>query len=301
MILVLADRDQAAIARYLKIDLDAVKAWEALFFDVRPALEATGFIYHHVILPLRAKGDWVLARRLEVAYVAPLAAFVVARFVGDEPIEELLPVSECERLIERRIQIDARMQAALAVSCETEAGALRFIMMYLKDSIQRRRIEIQGVRLAEKCREAERKHTIRKLREQRRLRRDEQRHAERQHRIVLKAAFKTDQAARRFRLRELQLKNARARCEQQQSEKAAAAKRQAEREYHKSIERLAKAAEAIVPASEIERRRRNHSRRAGIRPAPRFQALASQQARNHKRQKACRLRATSHTNPGDPQ
>ncbi|MCA9114032.1 MAG: hypothetical protein KDA79_03035 [Planctomycetaceae bacterium] len=68
MILVLGDCSPAEIAERLRIEEHIIGVWESLFFDVRDAREATGWVFSHVIHPEQSRGNGSLAARLKMAF-----------------------------------------------------------------------------------------------------------------------------------------------------------------------------------------------------------------------------------------
>jgi hypothetical protein len=57
----------AEIAQRLARDEATIRRWEALFFDVRHGLEATGWIRWHVVAPEERRGDYARAARFKAA------------------------------------------------------------------------------------------------------------------------------------------------------------------------------------------------------------------------------------------
>jgi hypothetical protein len=152
-ILALGGCPSAEIAQRLARDEATIRRWEALFFDVRHGLEATGWIRWHVVAPEERRGDYARAARFKAAAAGGRA---MARALLD--LESRAPLSAGEKLFMRKLAFHLRMDEVMARPMETQQEKIFFVRWASNLQRQRARLQHEKKKLAQRCLEARRKH-----------------------------------------------------------------------------------------------------------------------------------------------
>jgi hypothetical protein len=147
-ILVLAGCPRAEVVSRLQVPPDVERTWEELFFDVRTALEATDWIFLHVIRPEQAHGLPSLASKMKLAYIAgPVAAQAVL------DLDNRIPLTAGERLFDRKLRLHLKADEAADMVISSATEALRFYKVYAALHLGELRIRLETAKLQQRCRE----------------------------------------------------------------------------------------------------------------------------------------------------
>jgi hypothetical protein len=145
-ILAIGGCQQFDMARRFGMDVTTIAAVEAIFFDVRAALNATDWIVHGVILAEQRAGNVDLATRLRAAFFhGPLAAELIV------DTAERLPSAEADRLFDQSILLHMKVQEALAVPLKNEKSALEFTKVYLDYRLKAKKLELEIEDFRHRC------------------------------------------------------------------------------------------------------------------------------------------------------
>jgi hypothetical protein len=123
-ILVLGDCPRSEIAERLELSVEAVEAWEALYFDVREARQAVDWVHRHVILPAEQDGNTGLAARLRLASNGPAAACSIFDAGTNAPFRE------GQRLFDRKVRLALKFEEAAQLSLDSEARKLTYMKLH---------------------------------------------------------------------------------------------------------------------------------------------------------------------------
>ncbi len=161
-VLVLAACPQREIAKRLGVAEEVVRLWESLFFDVRERLPALDWVLAKVIWPEQIHGSRSLASKLKLAFAGgPVAARAVLE------LESRVLLTAGERLFDRRLRLELKLDEALAIPLVTSQDNYRFVEFYAELRLSERQLELDKQELEERCRAALRRHELVKLRLQR--------------------------------------------------------------------------------------------------------------------------------------
>jgi hypothetical protein len=155
MILVMAGIAAAEMSDRLAIPRAAIELWEALDFDVRDLRHALAWIWTEVIRPEQKAGRTQLAARLKLALMA-----------GPEAARALLscelsgPVDEAERLFQRNLKFQAKLDEAADLPLRSERETLAVLRL----PVEIKRLDLAKAKLAEKCRNARERQELKVLR-----------------------------------------------------------------------------------------------------------------------------------------
>lgn len=150
-ILVIANVSIKEIAARLQIDEQIVMTTEPLFFDVRWALDASGWVVGQVIIPEIRAGSLDLAAKLRLAF---FGGPVMARAILDARVRA--PFESADRLFDREVLLHLKLQEALEAPLG-EGERIEFLKLYLQYDINRRRLELDRKKFAYECEHAERR------------------------------------------------------------------------------------------------------------------------------------------------
>jgi hypothetical protein len=148
-ILVLANISIKEIAARLQIDEHIIMIAEQLFFDVRWALHASGWVVCQVIIPEIQAGAFDMAAKLRVAF---FGGPVMARAILDARVR--LPDNDADRLFDREVLLQLKLQEALEAPLG-DGERTEFLKLVLQYDINRRRLELDRKKFAYECEHAE--------------------------------------------------------------------------------------------------------------------------------------------------
>jgi hypothetical protein len=158
-IAVLGDLPREEIAHLHGLDEAVIEIWELVFFDVRGSREAKSWVHSHVIRPELAAGDPELGARLKMAFAGGPGA-VRAIFRADCGV----PVDEGERLYDRRLLLNSKLDAALTLPLTTDREKMAFIRFYMDLELKEKRLELAERKFQQRCQEAVGRHELAKMR-----------------------------------------------------------------------------------------------------------------------------------------
>ena len=147
MIMVMGDIAAEEMGDRLAIPPAAIELWEALNFDVRDLRHAIAWIWADVIRPEQKAGRTQLAARLKLALMAgPEAAraLVSCELSG--------PVDEAERLFQRNLKLQAKVDEAADLPLRSERETLAVLRL----PVEIKRLASAKAKLAEQCTKAAR-------------------------------------------------------------------------------------------------------------------------------------------------
>jgi hypothetical protein len=145
-IMILADSERSDIAARVGLDEAIIATVESLFFDVRSALKAIGWVTCEVINAEERAGNVDLATRLRVAYFGgPL----VAQLILDA--DDRIPVDEADRLFDQSTLLHLKVKAAMAVPLCTEQSLLEFTKLYLDYRHKSDKLELAKEKFRHRC------------------------------------------------------------------------------------------------------------------------------------------------------
>ena len=157
-IAVFGDMSPAEIVRRLGVDEGVLATWEALFYDARNSRNSLDWVRLRIIDPEIAAGNVDLAVKLKlVAGVGPLGAIAVL------DADTRAPLSAGEQLFQRKLKLNLKFDRAMTMT-EGPAHHFRFIRLHMDLRMEENRLKILERKLAEKCRDALRKHDLAQLR-----------------------------------------------------------------------------------------------------------------------------------------
>jgi hypothetical protein len=146
-ILVIGNCPLPEVAGLLDLPEETVQTWEALFFDVRPALPAVDWIFSRVIQAERAAGKQALAAQLKLAYAGgPVAARALLRSGKG------LPMAAAEAWFDRKLRLHLRVDQALVMAAAADPFAL--VQHHSLVLVQEKKLELARLKLQERCRAA---------------------------------------------------------------------------------------------------------------------------------------------------
>jgi hypothetical protein len=172
-LMIMAGLASEEMSRRLRISVEAVRAWESAFFDVRDIRHSSVWLSFHVVRREREAGHTELAARLNLAVMAGPDA---ARLLLDCPSRS--PVDEAERLAQRDLRLQLKLEQILEMPIGGEAANFRIVKLYGKLYVEKQRIALAREKLREKCTAARQRHELKMRRLELKL--QEQRSAERQ-------------------------------------------------------------------------------------------------------------------------
>ncbi|MBT6156429.1 MAG: hypothetical protein HOK71_12650 [Planctomycetaceae bacterium] len=158
-VLVLGDCPLPEVAERLQIDEQVVEVWEKLFFDIREAREAIGWIFAHIIRAEQNSGNGSLAARFKLAHLGGPAG---ARALLDA--ESRVPLTAAEQLFDRSLKLHLRFDEAVTAPFCSGRDKFRFLNNSLKLKLAEQCLEVEKQKLAARCDDALRKHELAKLR-----------------------------------------------------------------------------------------------------------------------------------------
>ena len=111
---------------------------EALYFDIRPSFNATGWIAYAVIRPEERAGNLDLAVRLRAAY---FGGGLVAQAIVDAA--QRLPMVKADRLFDQSVQMHLKVEQAIAMPLRDGRDALKLIQLHLEHSLQEKKLDLE--------------------------------------------------------------------------------------------------------------------------------------------------------------
>lgn len=193
-IMVLAGCEPVEIADKTGLSQAVVEAWEALFFDVRPAREAIGWIMAHVVHPEERDGNTAFISKLKAAFAGGPE---IARQILES--ETALPLAEGARLFDRQLRLELKLDQALGLPLDTSTDKLRFLQWYYRRETDRVRLELEKQKFEFRMEEVRRKQRAAEALLERRV---QERERERQHQEQLQRDLRrTERAAAELRAR----------------------------------------------------------------------------------------------------
>ena len=144
-ILVIANCQREEIAARLQIDEQIVAVIEDLFFDVRWALDASGWVVCRVIIPETQAGAFDLTAKLKLAY---FGGSIVARAILDSRVRQ--PTKAADRIFDREVLLHLKFQEAMEAPLD-ERERLKYLELYLRYDISRRQLKLDKEKFAHQC------------------------------------------------------------------------------------------------------------------------------------------------------
>jgi hypothetical protein len=157
-ILTISGMPREDIARQLDVLPDVVGATEDLFFDVRPALSAPGWIHARVIAALMNEGDADVAAKVKTAYHG---GPVVAKALVDGSIR--VPKDAAERLHAQELLLHAKFTAAVEYPLN-EKQNLEYLELCMEYMLKKEELDQAKRVFTQRCQEELRRHQLRKQR-----------------------------------------------------------------------------------------------------------------------------------------
>ena len=137
-------------------------------------MDVVSWVYSHIICPTQRAEKADLAARLKlVAAAGPVAA----RAVLD--CDSRVPLQEGERLFDRRLRFELKVDAACDMPLRTSRDQMALIRMRVDMMSREQRLQLEERKLEQRCREALDKHELAKLRLEFAREREEERAAAR--------------------------------------------------------------------------------------------------------------------------
>jgi hypothetical protein len=173
-VLVLGGFQPHEITQQYGLDPTVFRTWADLFFDVGGPNRCTDWLDRHVVRPTY-EVDVDLAIKMQLAAVGGRAAVWM---IAEDDAQEAL--GQARKLIHERFRLSARVAAGNSIPLGTQRAALKQLKAFGEITLGEQRIKLAEQKLGEHCREAERKHQVRLLREKRIQERERGRLAERE-------------------------------------------------------------------------------------------------------------------------
>ncbi|MDA1013722.1 MAG: hypothetical protein O3A00_04615 [Planctomycetota bacterium] len=142
---VLGSLPRAEVAVRLGAEQQVIDVAELLFFDIRGLSQASGWMNCHVFVPEAKFGSKELAAKLKLAhYGGP----VVTRALLDG--QDKLPLEQAQQIIDRELQLHAKLQAALEFDLDAKA-AQQFLQVFLEYDLERKKLEFEREKFQFEC------------------------------------------------------------------------------------------------------------------------------------------------------
>lgn len=139
--LVLGQIPDSEIANRMAITIEVIAIAKSLFFDIDDFRTVSSWMNSHVFLPQANSDDPGFAAKMKLAYLRGPAT---TRTLLDA--EEVVSLSEAERIIDQQVLLHTRLQVALSFPLN-EATSEEFVRMFLEYDLERRRIDAENERI----------------------------------------------------------------------------------------------------------------------------------------------------------
>lgn len=154
-ILTLAAVPLEEIKSRLGLELAALQAWEALFFDVRRMLDDASWLAHHVIEPEQVAGNPQLASQMKLAVISKAAAVRVLF-----QAEDLAPLKAADRLFGQRVRLADQAQKLSTMPFDELPDAIKYLTKFNRWRQQEQQLKVDDQRLSDRCHESVRKREL---------------------------------------------------------------------------------------------------------------------------------------------
>ncbi len=158
-LMTVGDLPREEMHRRSGVDVEVLRAWEQLFYDVRNQRKATYWLTRHVIDGETKAGDPELAAQLRLAICAgPVAVR------GMLDMQQGICLDEADRLFQRSLKLQVKFDQVVNLPVDTCKNQLFFAKTHLALRAEEQRLALAERKLAQRCSEARDRFELGKLR-----------------------------------------------------------------------------------------------------------------------------------------
>lgn len=186
-LMTVGDLPREEMHRRSGVDVEVLRAWEQLFYDVRNQRKATYWLARHVIDREANAGDPELAAQLRLAICAgPVAVR------GMLDMQQGICLDEADRLFQRNLKWSEKFDLAVNRPVDTCRNQLFFVKTHMALRAEKQRLALAERKLAQRCSEARDRFELGKLRREQAAEFQALRESARLRKAVRRAAAKAE-------------------------------------------------------------------------------------------------------------